>query len=52
MTVSPPTWRARLAVATITFVAVLVAAWMYVPDLHDAVRVVWGDAKQEAARKL
>lgn len=52
MALSPPTWRARLGFAAVAFVAVLVAAWVYVPDTHDAVRVLWGDAEAEARARL
>ena len=52
MAVSAPSWRARIVIAGVAFVAVLVTAWVYIPDTHDAVRVLWGDAKAQARDRL
>ncbi len=51
MALSAPSWRARIVIAGVAFVVVLVAAWVYVPDTHDAVRVLWGDAKAQARER-
>ena len=47
-----PRWRARLVFVAIGFLAVVGAAWRYVPELSDAVKVVWGDAKGEVRQRL
>jgi len=45
-------WRFRLGVVAAAFVAVLVAAWVYLPDFKDGVVALWGDGKSEARERL
>lgn len=45
-------WKARAVITGLAFVAVLAAAWVYLPDFRDGVSALWGDAKDEASERL
>ena len=45
-------WKFRLAVGAIAFVAVIVAAWRYLPDFSDGAKALFGDAKGEVKQRL
>jgi predicted PurR-regulated permease PerM len=47
-----PRWRAKLLMIVLAFVAVVAAAWVYVPELKDGAGVLWGDAKTEAKQRM
>ena len=47
-----PGWRAWVVIVLVAMSAVLVGAWVYVPDFREALDLVWGEARAWAARKL
>lgn len=48
----PPGWRARLVLIGLVTAAMLVAAWVYLPDFREGLVIVWGDTKAAVIARL
>ena len=46
-----PTWRAFLLITSLAFCGTLYLAWRKVPGFEDSLRLLWGDAKEEARER-